>query len=105
MKWLIPFSLLLLFEIVGSFLSGLFGSMQNLFLFPLVLSVYAVANCFWLIALRNGSKLARGSVYFGVGFLLCTMAIGFLLYEEKLTSLKLVGMLLGVISLVLMTKE
>jgi multidrug transporter EmrE-like cation transporter len=95
----------LLFEIVGSFLSGLFGSMQNLFLFPLVLSVYAVANCFWLIALRNGSKLARGSVYFGVGFLLCTMAIGFLLYEEKLTSLKLVGMLLGVISLVLMTKE
>jgi len=95
----------MLFEIIANGLSGLFGSFQNLFLFLFILLVYAVANYFWLISLKKGSGLARGTVYFGVGIVLATTLIGIVFYSETLTTFKAIGVALGSISLVLMVKE
>ena len=103
MKWFIPFTLLMIFEIIGNFFTGLLGATQNLLLVPLVLTAYAIANYFWLYALKNGSGLARGTVYFGVGVVILSALIGFVIYEENLTLLKLAGIGLGIISLFLMS--
>jgi len=103
MKWIIPFSLLMIFETLGNFAAGLFGSLQNIFLVPLVLLVYAIANYFWLQALKDGSGLSRGTVYFGVAVVITTVLVGFTFYEETLTLLKSAGIGLGVISLFLMS--
>lgn len=103
MKWFVPFSLLMIFEIVGNIFTGLFGSIRNLLLIPLILIAYTVANYFWLQALKRGSGLARGTLYFGVGVVIVSTIIGFAIYEEGLTVLKLMGIGTGVISLFLLS--
>ena len=103
MKWLVPFTFLMVFETIGNYLSGLFGSIQNLLLIPLALVIYAVANYFWLIALKNGSGLAKGTIYFGVAVVILTALIGFIFYEEAVTLFKLIGMGIGITSLVLLS--
>lgn len=105
MKWIVPFSLLMLFEIIGSFFSGLFGSTQNFLLVPLALAVYTLANYFWLQALNKGSGLARGSIYFGVIVVVVTMLIGFVFYEEAMDLIKIVGIGTGITSLVLLADD
>ena len=105
MKWIVPFSLLMIFEIIGSFFSGLFGSTQNFFLALLVLAIYTLANYFWLQALKIGSGLARGTIYFGVVFIIATILIGFVFYEETMNLIKLVGMGTGIISIVLLSDD
>ena len=102
MKWIIPFSFLMIFETLGNFVAGLFGSLQNLLLVPLVLIVYAIANYFWLQALKDGSGLARGTIYFGVAVVITTAVVGFAFYEETLSILKLSGIGLVIVSLFLM---
>ena len=103
MKWLIPFSLLMIFEIIGNFFTGLFGSIQNFLLVPLVLFIYTLANYFWLQALKRGSGLARGTVYFGVTVIIITILIGSVFYEEALTFIKIIGIVLGITSLLLLS--
>ena len=105
MKWVVPFSLLMIFEIVGNFFTGLFGSIQNLVLIPLVLAMYAIANYFWLQSLKKGSGLARGSIYFGVAVVVITTIIGSVFYEEALTLVKIFGIGLGIISLFLLSDD
>lgn len=105
MKWLVPFSLLMIFEIIGNFFTGLFGSMQNFLLVPLVLAIYAIANYFWLQALKKGSGLARGTVYFGVLVVVITVLIGSVFYEEALNFIKIIGMILGITSLFLLSDD
>lgn len=105
MKWLLSFSLLMFFEIIGNFFTGLFGSIQNLLLVPLILLMYTLANYFWLQALKKGSGLARGTIYFGIIVIITTVLIGFIFYEEGLSFLKLAGIGLGTFSIVLLTDE
>ena len=102
MKWFLFFSLLMVFETIGNFFSGLFGSFQNFLLFPLVLFIYAIANYFWLQALKSGSGLARGTIYFGVAVIILTSLTGFVFYEEELTILKIIGIGMGLFSLYLL---
>jgi len=103
MKWLIPFSLLMIFEIIGNFFSGLFGSFQTLLLIPLVLAIYAIANYFWLQALKKGSGLARGTIYFGVILVITTILMGFAFYEETIDMVKLFGIGTGITSIILLS--
>lgn len=95
----------MIFEIFGNFFTGLFGSIQNFLLIPLILIVYTIANYFWLYALKDGSGLARGTVYFGVGVVIASALIGFAFYSEGLTLLKLIGITTGIISLFLLSDK
>jgi multidrug transporter EmrE-like cation transporter len=103
MKWLIPFILLMIFEIIGNIFTGLFGSIQNIFLIPFALTVYTIANYFWLQALKKGSGLARGTIYFGVGVIITTVLIGFVFFEEVITFVKIIGIITGLTSLILLS--
>jgi multidrug transporter EmrE-like cation transporter len=102
MKWTVPFIFLMTFEIIGNFFTGLFGSFQNFLLFPLVLVMYGIANYFWLQALKKGSGLARGAIYFGVGVIIATVLISFIFYEEAISLIKIIGISTGLISLILL---
>jgi multidrug transporter EmrE-like cation transporter len=93
----------MVFEIVGNFFTGLFGSIQNFFLIPLILLVYTIANYFWLQALKKGSGLARGTIYFGVGVVTVSALIGFVFFEEVITFVKIIGIITGLTSLILLS--
>lgn len=62
---------------------------------------YVIANIFWLKARRPGSGLARGGVIFSVTSAMAAIIIGIILYKKSINKIELVGMALGVISLVL----
>jgi len=105
MKWFVTFLIFLIFESVGNFLTGILYSNLNFFFLLSILIIYALGNFFWLISLKNGSGLARGSLYFSVGIVLTTATMGIFYYNEPINAIKFFGMLLGIISLVLLTNK
>jgi len=105
MKWFVPFVFLMIFETLGNYFAGLFGTIQNIFIAIFSLVIYAVANYFWLQALKDGSGLARGTVYFGVAVIIFTVLIGFAFYEEGITIITVAGILTGTVSLFLLSDD
>jgi len=103
MKWSVPFIFLMVFETLGNYFAGLFGTLQNIFIAIFSLVIYGVANYFWLQALKDGSGLARGTVYFGVAVITFTALIGFAFYEEGITFVNVIGILTGTASLFLLS--
>ncbi|MEK7622151.1 MAG: EamA family transporter [Patescibacteria group bacterium] len=78
-------------------------SLGNRSIFYAILSLfsYLLANTSWLIALKSGSGLARGAIIFSVTSAILASIIGLIFYKEHLTAVQIVGMGLGVVSLVL----
>ena len=105
MKWSVPFIFLMIFETLGNYFAGLFGTMQNIFIAIFSLVIYGVANYFWLQALKDGSGLAKGTVYFGVAVIIFTALIGFAFYEEGITLANVVGIITGTASLFLLSGD
>lgn len=105
MKWMIYFALLMAFELIANFLSGLFGYLQNILLVPIVLAMFAIANYFWLKALKKGVGLARGTVYFTVLLVISSALVSFIFYEEAINAVKILGMGLGITSIMLLSGD
>ena len=63
---------------------------------------YATANIFWLFAIRKGSELARGAVLFSIGSALVGIFIGVIFYKEKVGRMELIGLCMGVVSIILL---
>jgi drug/metabolite transporter (DMT)-like permease len=95
----------MIFELIANFFAGLYGSLQILWVFILALSLYGLANFFWLHALKNGSGLVRGSLYFTIISLTATVILGLAVYQEMINLTKFLGITFGLISLVLLYKE
>jgi drug/metabolite transporter (DMT)-like permease len=95
----------MVFELTANFFAGLYGSLQVYWIFVLALFLYGVANFFWLHALRNGSGLARGSIYYTILSLVGTIILAVAVYQETITLIKLVGIFIGFVSLALLYKE
>ena len=62
---------------------------------------YIVANIFWLFALKGGSGLAKGAAIFSISSAIIAVLLGIILYKESLTTVQLIGIGIGIISLVL----
>lgn len=70
----------------------------------LALLGFVVVNTFWLLALRNGSGLARGIIFFSVGVMLFGLIAGNLWYGENMSRTKVFGASLGLVSVVLLSQ-
>ncbi|OGN06330.1 MAG: hypothetical protein A3B86_04430 [Candidatus Yanofskybacteria bacterium RIFCSPHIGHO2_02_FULL_38_22b] len=101
MHWLIFIGLLIVFEIIADVFSKEWSLSGRILFWTLALSGYIVANIFWLKAIRLGSGLGRGAVLFSVGSALAAMIIGVVFYKESIGKIELVGMTLGVVSIIL----
>jgi glucose uptake protein GlcU len=64
-----------------------------------------LANIFWLSAIKNGSGLARGAIIFSVASALIATILGIYFYNESTNKIQMIGMLLGVVSLILIFWE
>ncbi len=100
MNWIIPLSLLVLFELIADIFAKEY-SLKNTWLFwILALASYIVANAFWLRAIKNGSGLGRGTVLFAISAAIVGILLGVLWYKEPITKTQIFGMFLGIVSLV-----
>lgn len=105
MKWIVPLSILILFEIVADIYAKEWSLMGGTTRWLTAFGAYALANTFWLFALKNGSGLGRGAILFSVVSAILAAGIGIFLYKEALSKYQLIGIAIGLISLVLLFWE
>lgn len=102
LPWLVPLTLLILFEATADILSKQWQLNQTWWRWCLAIGMYIVANVFWLWALKDGSGLARGGLLFSVGSALLAILIGLVMYREQVGTRELWGLGLGVVSVILL---
>lgn len=105
MKWVIYLSLLIVVEAIADILAKEYQINKGVTRFIGAISLYVLANIFWLVALRNGAGLTKGSIIFSVASAILAIFIGLFLYKESLTNLQIVGVVLGFISIVFLVWE
>ncbi len=101
--WVLFIILLILFEACADILAKEWSLNSNWVRFVAAIGAYVVANIFWLIALKYGVGLTKGAIIFSVGSALFAIIIGLILYKEPVTRLEIIGIVLGVFSLVFLT--
>lgn len=105
MDWLLPLSLLIIFEAIADIFAKEWSIHGNTIRWIGAISSYVIANTFWLFALKNGSGLGRGSIIFSVVSAILATALGLLFYKEEISRVQLFGVVFGIISLVLIFWE
>jgi drug/metabolite transporter (DMT)-like permease len=98
--WLLPLSVLILFELIADIFAKNWSIKGGWFLAAVSLAAYLLANTFWLFALKNGSGLARGAIIFSLVSAIIAILLGVFLYHEKVSTYQMIGMFLGLVSLV-----
>ena len=106
MIWIIPLSILIFFELIADILAKEWSLGKHSILWAgLALLAYLLANTSWLIALKNGSGLARGAILFSVASAILASAIGLIYYKENLSAIQIAGISLGIVSIFLIFWE
>lgn len=100
MKWIIPLSILIIFELIADILAKNWSIKGGWFLAAGALIAYLLGNTFWLFALKNGSGLAKGAVIFSVVSAILAIILGIVFYKEVLTKYQMIGIALGFFSIV-----
>ncbi|NDE68166.1 hypothetical protein EB052_01010 [bacterium] len=99
MHWIVAISLLITFEVVADIFAKEYSLKQSVLFWVLSITSYVIANIFWLIAINNGSELARGAVIFSVGSAIAAVVIGLFMYGESVNKVQMIGMLVGIIAI------
>ena len=105
MLWILPITFLIIFELVADIFSKEYSLKGHWYLWLGAIMGYVVANIFWLWAIRSGSGLARGAVIFSVGSAVAAVVLGVYFYSESVNRLQIIGMILGIISILLIFWE
>jgi len=101
MNWILPLSLLIIFELVADVLAKNYSLNGKMVYAIAALLAYVVANIFWLFALKNGSGLAKGAIIFSIASAVIAVGLGYFLYRETITPIQIAGIILGLVALVL----
>ena len=99
--WVFPLSLLIVFEVIADIFAKEWSLKNNPLFWVASLLGYVIANAFWLYAMKNGSGLARGATIFSVASAILAILIGIVFYRESVTTIQLVGMIVGLVAIVL----
>lgn len=99
--WLPLLILVIVFELIADVFSKEWSLHPKISLLVGGILFYLIANLSWLFALRYGAGLARGVSIFSVVCTIIAIIIGLLFYKESVSSMQLLGIVLGAISLLL----
>ena len=100
MIWILPLSLLIVFELIADIFAKEYSLRDNHWFWIASITSYIIANIFWLSAIKNGSGLGKGAIIFSVASAIIAVSIGIIFYKEIVTKIQLIGILLGIVSLV-----
>src|SRR3989344_5185072 len=102
MIWIIPLTVLIVFELIADIFAKEWSLGKRSIIYAvLALLSYMLANTSWLIALKNGSGLARGAILFSVASAILATGIGLIFYKEQLSTMQIAGVVLGIFSIFL----
>ena len=105
MPWIFPLTFLIVFELIADIFAKEYSLRDNYWFWIASIASYIIANIFWLSAIKNGSGLGKGAIIFSVASAIIATTIGIIFYKEILTKIQLIGILLGIISLIFLFWE
>lgn len=105
MNWIIPLSMLVVFEIITDIFAKEWSIKQAPLIWFFAISSYVLGNIFWLYALKNGLGLGKGALVFAIVTAIIAIIIGIYFYKESVNRIQITGIILGLISLVLIFWE
>lgn len=100
--WLVYLLGLIGFEVLADIFVKEHSLTKTWWTFAIALSGYVIANISWLISMRYNSHLGLGANIFSVSTGLLAAFIGCYFYGEVLTVKHIIGIVLGIISLILL---
>ena len=103
--WMVYLLALVAFEVVADVLAKHFALNGRLFFGVFSLCGYILANIAWLISLRSGGTLSRGSVIFSALNGVIAVVLGLFVFHEKASPNQLIGMVLGLAAIVFLSLE
>lgn len=103
--WLVYLIILVAFELVADVLAKQFAINGKLIFGVLSILGYVLANIAWLISLRSGGTLSKGSVIFSALNAVVAVVIGLLIYREKVGPYQLIGLALGIAAIMFLSAE
>lgn len=102
-RWLWFVLILVAFELLADVCAKQFGITGKVLFGGLALLGFVLANLAWLLSLRSGAELSKGSILFsalsGVG----AVVIGLLVYHEKVNGYQLIGLILGIVAIIFLS--
>jgi len=104
-KWIVPLALLIIFEALTDIFAKNWSMRETPWIAVASLMLYLIANSFWLFALKNGADLSRGAIIFSVASAIIAVILGVVFYKEAVSRVQLIGLGVGIISLVLIFWE
>lgn len=103
--WVVYLLVLVAFELVADVLAKQFAINGRLVFGVLSICCYVLANIAWLISLRSGGTLSRGSVIFSALSGVVAVVLGLFVFHEKASPYQLIGMALGIVAIVFLSME
>lgn len=92
----------ILIDTVGD-ISSKFAAVKNKNIYLIVaISLYILSTFIWAISLRH-NDLSKATVIFNTLNVIAVVFAGVLIFKESLTTLNIVGIVLGIISVVLLS--
>jgi multidrug transporter EmrE-like cation transporter len=101
--WAVYLLVLVAFELVADVLAKQFAINGKLVFGVLSIGGYVLANIAWLISLRSGGSLSRGSVIFAALSGVIAVVLGLFVFHEKASHYQLIGMALGIAAIVFLS--
>ncbi len=105
MHWIFSLSLLIIFESLADIFAKEYSIKGHWYFWVAGIIGYIIANVFWLSSIKNGSQLGRGSIIFSVVSAIIALIIGIYFYHEGSSKTQMIGMILGVLSIILIFWE
>lgn len=103
--WAVYLLALVAFELVADVLAKQFSLNGKLIFGVLSIGGYVLANIAWLISLRSGGTLGRGTVIFSALNGAIAVVLGLFVFHEKASPYQLIGMALGIAAIVFLSLE
>ena len=105
MHWIIPLALLIIFDSLADIFAKEYSIKGHWYFWVAGIVGYIIANAFWLSAIKNGSQLGRGAIIFSVVSAILALIIGVYFYHESTNKIQIIGMILGIVSVILIFWE
>ncbi len=99
--WPFFIALLIAFELVADFFAKEYSLSGGSIFWLAAIASYIIANIFWLTAMKDGSGLIRGANIFSVGSAIMATLLGYYFFQEKISNLQFVGVVMGIFALIL----
>jgi multidrug transporter EmrE-like cation transporter len=103
---LFPITMLILFEATADYFATKRGNGgQKAIIAFTAIFFYIVCNTFWLFALKNGVGLGKWNIIFAVWSSIFAIGLWIMVFHENYSPIQMLGMGLGIISLLLVNYE